>query len=203
VPESRPEDPPPVSPTLTGDFSFLDNGGTKCPRQGKAVISFKTSKPDNVHYSLDCTNGSFSGVAQTVPSPKGGFVAPALVTFDINKTTQASCALKTVAPGKPKVHKLKGHLFQCIKPTGVSGSTDLAPETKPDTKAPNGPARITGTGAKLSCAGGEVENGKCQCEKTFKPVKAGKNARRCVKVAVTDTPKKKKEKKKKKKVQVQ
>jgi hypothetical protein len=34
-------------------------------RQGKALINFKTSKPDNVHYSLDCTNGHFSGVAQT------------------------------------------------------------------------------------------------------------------------------------------
>lgn len=34
-------------------------------RQGKALINFKTRKPDNVHYSLDCTNGHFSGVAQT------------------------------------------------------------------------------------------------------------------------------------------
>ena len=42
-------------------------------RQGKALINFKTSKPDNVHYSLDCTNGHFSGVAQTALSPQGGF----------------------------------------------------------------------------------------------------------------------------------
>lgn len=33
--------------------------------QGKALINFKTSKPVNVHYSFDCTNGHFSGVAQT------------------------------------------------------------------------------------------------------------------------------------------
>ena len=71
VPETRPEDPPPVHPTFTGDFSFIDNGGTQCPRQGKVLINFRTSKPDNVHWSLDCTNGHFSGVAQTAPSPKG------------------------------------------------------------------------------------------------------------------------------------
>jgi hypothetical protein len=34
---------------------------THFERQGKALINFKTSKPDNVHYSLDCTNGHFSG----------------------------------------------------------------------------------------------------------------------------------------------
>ena len=39
--------------------------GRRHGRQGKALINFKTSKPDNVHYSLDCTNGHFSGVAQT------------------------------------------------------------------------------------------------------------------------------------------
>jgi hypothetical protein len=132
APETRPEDPPPVGDTLTGDFSFVDTGGTICPRQGKALINFKTSKPDNVHYSLDCTNGHFSGVAPTAPSPQGGFIAPALVSFGINQTTHANCALKTVAPGKPKVHTLKGHTFQCVRTTGVDGSDDLAPDTRPD-----------------------------------------------------------------------
>jgi hypothetical protein len=194
VPDTRPEEPPPVGLTLKGDFSFVDKGGTKCPRQGKALINFTTNKPGNIHYSLDCTNGSFSGVAQTVESPKGGYIAPALVTFGIDKTTKANCALKTVAPGKPKVHTVKGHLFQCVKPTGVSGSSDLAPETKPDPKAPSGPAKAIVTEPKISCAGGEVENGKCKCEANFKPVKAGKKAWRCVKVAAVDGPKKKKKK---------
>ena len=107
APETRPEDPPPVGDTLTGDFSFVDTGGTICPRQGKALINFKTSKPDNVHYSLDCTNGHFSGVAQTAPSPQGGFIAPALVSFEIGQTTAAKCALKTVAPGNPRFTRSK------------------------------------------------------------------------------------------------
>jgi hypothetical protein len=199
APETRPEDPPPVGDTLTGDFSFVDTGGTKCPRQGKALINFKTSKPDNVHYSLDCTNGHFSGVAPTAPSPQGGFIAPALVSFAIGQTTTAKCALKTVAPGKPKVHTLKGHTFQCVRTTGVDGSDDLAPDTRPDPQAPGKPDKVvidpprdpsepTKPEPKIACAGGTVKDGACMCERTMKPVKAGKNAWRCVKVAVDPKP---------------
>jgi hypothetical protein len=136
APELPPGDPPVLGPTLTGDFSFIDNGGTRCPRQGKALINFKTSKPDNVHWSLDCTNGHLSGVAQTVPSPKGGYIAPALASFAVNQTTHAKCALKTVAPGKAKVHTLKGHLFQCVGRTDVGGPEDLTPETPSDPQKP-------------------------------------------------------------------
>ena len=194
APETRSEDPPPVGDTLTGDFSFVDTGGTTCPRQGKALINFKTSKPDNVHYSLDCTNGHFSGVAPTAPSPQGGFIAPALVSFEIGQTTAAKCALKTVAPGKPKVHTLKGHTFQCVRTTGVDGSDDLAPDTRPDPQKPDKPGKIVIDPPRetneptIACAGGAVRDGACVCERTMKPVKAGKNAWRCVKVAVDPKP---------------
>jgi len=214
APETRPEDPPPVHPTLTGDFSFVDNGGTKCPRQGKALVNFKTSKPDNVHWSLDCTNGHFSGVAQTAPSPKGGFIAPALASFDIDQTTHAKCMLKTVAPGKAKVHTLKGHIFQCVRTTGVGGAGDLAPDSRPDPQKPDKPGKIVdpakpdpGTSAvdpvkpdeqkpnkatvsepKINCANGTVEKGACTCEPNFKPVKSGQNAWRCVRSVADPKP---------------
>jgi hypothetical protein len=143
APETRTDDPPPVGRTLAGDFSFVDNGGTRCPRQGKARINFTTNEPGNIHWSLDCTNGSFSGVAQAVKGGKG-YVAPALATFGIEKTTQVNCALKTVAPGKAMVHKLKGHLFQCVRSTGVSGSDDLAPpDARPDPSGPRPPRTVT------------------------------------------------------------
>jgi hypothetical protein len=130
APETRPEDPPPVHSAASGNFSFVDNGGTRCPRQGKALLNFELGQQSNVHYSLDCTNGHFSGVAQPVTSPQGGYIAPALVSFDVNQTTHTKCALKTVAPGKPKVHTLKGHIFQCVGTTGVDGADDLAPDPR-------------------------------------------------------------------------
>ena len=90
APEARPEDPP-VLNALIGDFSFVDNGGTQCPRQGKALISFVTSKPDNVHYSLDCTNGSFSGVAQTAPGPGGSSLLPSCHLRSTRLPTRSAC----------------------------------------------------------------------------------------------------------------
>jgi hypothetical protein len=202
APELPPGDPPVVGPTLTGDFSFVDNGGTKCPRQGMALINFKTSKPDNVHWSLDCTNGHFSGVAQTAPSPKGGYIAPALVKFDIGQTTHAKCALKTVAPGKARVHTLKGHLFQCVNRTDVGGPEDFVPETPVDPQKPDRPDKIVDpakpdeekpSGAAvseptISCANGTVRKGACICEPYFKPVQAGQNAWRCVRSVVDPKP---------------
>jgi hypothetical protein len=198
APELPPRDPPVVGPTLAGDFSFVDNGGTRCPRQGKALINFKTSKPDNVHWSLDCTNGHFSGVAQTAPSPQGGYIAPASASFEVNQTTHAKCALKTVAPGKAKVHMLKGHLFQCVGRTDVGGPEDLTPEMpsdpqKPgtaivDPEKPEKPSTAVVDPAKISCSNGVVKDGACVCERTMKPVKAGKNAWRCIQSVVDPKP---------------
>ena len=82
---SDPHDGLPTLPQLKGDFRFLADNSTSCPRKVKALINFSSSVKDNVHYSLDCTNGHFSGVAQTAPKPGGGYVAPALVTFDITQ----------------------------------------------------------------------------------------------------------------------
>jgi hypothetical protein len=131
---SDPHDGLPNSPQLKGDFSFLADNGTSCPRKVKALINFTSSVKDNVHYSLDCTNGHFSGVAQTVPKPGGGYVAPALVTFDVTTTTQANCALKSVAPGAPKVHTLKGHHYQCVDRAVDPASGDLTDAPKPKQK---------------------------------------------------------------------
>lgn len=124
----------PTPSQLKGDFTFLADNGTSCPRKVKALINFSSSVEDNVHYSLDCTNGHFSGVAPTAPKPGGGYVAPALVTFDITETTQANCALKSVAPGKAKVHTLKGHHYQCVKRAVDPASGDLTDAPKPSGK---------------------------------------------------------------------
>ena len=61
---------------LAGDFSFIDNGAPKCPRQGKALINFSMNMQTNVHWSLDCTNGKhLSGVAKAIKDPKGELLA--------------------------------------------------------------------------------------------------------------------------------
>ena len=197
------DDPLPPTQKLTGDFSFIDNGGTKCPRQGKALINFIPLGPQNVHYSLDCLHGHFSGVAQTVPDGKGGYVAPALVSFDIDKTLHAKCALKSVAPGKPKVHALKGHLFQCVKRTFDPVTNDFGSDSRPptDSSTPNkvviDPPRVVppNTGptvivdpVKISCVRGAVRNNSCYCPPKHKKTQIGRNKWRCDPIVV-DPPK--------------
>jgi len=184
APETRPEDPPPLGRKLTGDFAFIDNGGTECPR-GRALVSFRNGVADNIHYSLDCTNGHFSGVAQTTPHPKGGFVAAATIDLGVKKTTQVNCALKTVAPEK-KLLKLKGHLFRCVKVAGPDGPSDLTPETRPDAKDPRAPVVVSDPSPPLTCADGVIKDDACLCPRTHKRVKAGDNAYRCVRTAVVD-----------------
>lgn len=130
----------PQGKTLTGNFTFVDYGSPKCDRKGKALIGFKSPKADNIHYSLDCTNGHFSGVAQTAPSPDGGYAAVALVSFDITETTQSTCTLNTVAPYQPKSHMTKDHLFQCVKSIVDTGSNDIQVAPKPNTGNTRAPA---------------------------------------------------------------
>jgi len=117
---------------LAGDFSFIDESGTQCPREGKALINFSMNMQANVHWSLDCTNGKHpSGVAQAVEGPNG-FVAPATASFDITETSVYSCALKTVAPGAAKAHQWKSHTFRCVTPAVETGSDDVQVAPKPD-----------------------------------------------------------------------
>jgi hypothetical protein len=108
----------------------------------------------------------------------------------VNQTTNAKCALKTVAPGKPKVHRLKGHSFQCVRTTGVGGADDLTPDPRPDPQAPKKPSTIVVDPPRptVSCNGGAVKDGTCVCEPAFKPVKAGKDAWRCVRTVVDPKP---------------
>jgi hypothetical protein len=126
-------------PKLAGDFSFVDESGTQCPREGKALINFSLNMQANVHWSLDCSNGQhLSGVAQAVEGPNG-YVAPALASFDITKTSVYSCALKTVAPGAAKVHQWKSHTFRCVTPAVATGSDDLQVAPKPNADAARNP----------------------------------------------------------------
>ena len=98
------------------------------------------------------------------------------------------------------MHSLKAHLYQCIGRTDVGGPEDLTPDTLPDPQQPEKPGTLVVDPVKpdepkpekpgtavvdpprptISCVNGVVRNGACECEATMKPVKASKNAWRCV-----------------------
>ena len=172
-----------------GDFSFIDNTGTRCTREGKALLNFSMNMQTNIHYLLDCAHGKFSGVAEAIPNNNGGYIASALVKFDIENTTQANCALKSVSPGKTKIHKLKGHEFKCISRADEPGSDDLTADPGPQTDAPDevpgGPEGLVAEPPK--CKTNErLVRGRCipiviDCKSGYKLVKG-----KCVKQPVLD-----------------
>ncbi len=172
---------------ITGDFAYVDTGGPKCPRNGRAFITFKSNRSDNIHYSLDCTNGQhFSGYVKPTQVPQKGYVAAATQTFQIDKTTVYSCALKTVQPGPLKLHQWKGHTFACVTRGGVSSPGNLAPKPPAAQGQTQRPAKTT---PQISCAGGTVQNGQCVCPFGSILVKAAPNAWRCDKIPVQPPPK--------------
>lgn len=217
---SGPTEPPGLpTNTLVGDFSFIDNSGNKCPRDVKALINFQLNQNKNVHYSLDCQSGSYSGVAQPI-AKDGQFIAPAAQTLELpngtNGQAKLTCALKTVSPGKPKLHIAKAQSFQCINPNVEPGSNDFntsgnntssgaaTPEpvrTNPD-KPKKKPVRVNPvkpkkdpvrtkpqTAVKVLCKAGKVKNGKCVCGVKKQLKKVGKNRFQCIAKAVRTNPK--------------
>ncbi len=141
----RPEDPP-QGQTLKGDFGIADYGAPKCDRIAKALVSFKSPKADNIHWSLDCKFQNKSGVVATQPHPEGGYMAATLVWLDVTKTVDESCTLRTIAPYAPKDHVTKAHQFICATPSGHSVSNDLQVEPKPNSGISRPPAStVVGT----------------------------------------------------------
>lgn len=127
----------PQAKNVDGDFAFIDYGSPKCTRKGKALITFRSPKPDNIHYSLDCKFDNHSGVLPTVPHADGGYAAATLVSFDVDKTYTEACTLRTVAPYGPEDHVNKTHLFQCVTPSGHSASNDVQVDSHPNQPSSN------------------------------------------------------------------
>ena len=120
---------------LKGDFTFLDNTGTKCTREGKALISFVTPKPapqGDVHWKLNCTNGKvMTGIAKSVKVGPNKYVATAMARFNIKKTSTYSCGLNSSAPGPVKGHTYKSHKFRCIKRVWPTGPRQISRPKQP------------------------------------------------------------------------
>ena len=72
----------------------------------------------------------------------GDCVATALKTFQVNKTSVYSCALKTVQPGPVKLHQWKSHTFDCVIPAVETGSDDIQVAPRPQTRNPRVPATL-------------------------------------------------------------
>jgi hypothetical protein len=194
---------------LSGTLDLRGFAATRC--EGEAAIAIRTNGPGNVPYQLDCTGGkSWSRTAQAMQTGPNTYIGVDTMRFDVTNNEQVNCALKTRKPMPVKVLALKGRKYECHKPTDAGASDDLAPDTRPDPQQPNKPgltvvdpprldepkpdkpgtAVVDPVRPTISCANGAVKDGACECEPNFKPVKAGKNAWRCVRSTVDPKPEK-------------
>jgi hypothetical protein len=187
---------------LSGTLELREFAATRC--EGEAALSIRTNMPGEVPYQLDCTGGrSWSGTAQSQKTGPDTSLGVDTKRFKVSNNEHVNCALKTRPPLPVKVLALKGNKYACHRPSPVSGTSDLAPETRPDPREPSTPDRVVtdpppassdpprpgkvaDPAQLIACAGGVVRNGQCHCPRTHKAVLAGRNAWRCVRTAVID-----------------
>ena len=174
-----PVEPPPPARKLSGDFQFVDRANRKrCPRRVRAVINFEHGSNVGVRYALACTTGTYTGLAAS-RKVNGRYVAPAVETFAIPKGTKGkshvNCALKSISPGKPRLHEAKGRTFACINPTADPVGGFNSTETPPS------------AATSISCKRGKVRNGKCVCGSRRDLKKLGSKRFTCVKKHKAET----------------
>ena len=107
-----------------------------CPRKGSVKVRLTFSEFKNkVRYRVQCSgNRAWTRTALT-KKRRGSeqFGVTEFLNFDVTESEHVNCALKDIYDDN-KVIAMAGHEFQCVKPAGLTGANDLAPQAKPAPK---------------------------------------------------------------------
>ncbi len=103
----QPDSLPPSAPQeITGEMSLYSLKGKTCPREGRALVSLNSNKNLDIPFKVVCSfAGTTEGVAKTAPHSKGGWIAPALAKFTIDKTKKYHCRLYAKFKNDPENYK--------------------------------------------------------------------------------------------------
>lgn len=172
---------------VTGELSLADQAGAPKdkPRLGQAVFKIWASKPGNTSYKLTCSGGrNWEGTLPTAKVADGKYQAVGAQNFQIDKTEQIGCALRSTSLPKDDVIALDTKMFELVKRNvDLGGPNNIVNLPKPQTDAPQRPARPSVNIAptpKISCAGRTVRSNACFCPPGSNKVHAGQNAYRCM-----------------------
>jgi hypothetical protein len=187
-------DGPLVKPLkVTGELTLADKAGAPKdkPRLGQAVFKIWTNKPGNTSYKLTCGGGrKWEGTLPTFKVGDKKYRAVGAANFQIAKTEQIGCALRSTSKSGDPVIALATKLFKLVKVNpNVGGAGGLT--TKPTLGKPKLPKFKVAPKPKLpkfkvapvpkvSCIGGKIASNKCFCPAKTKKVKVGANAYRCI-----------------------
>ena len=122
---------------LSGKLTLKSFKASAC--QGEALVAIHTNGAGTLPYELECGPGkswqrNVKAMANKIGVDK--------VKFDVTNNEQVTCVLRTRIGGKLKPLDGASMTFQCVKTTGLGGSNDLAPETKPDAQQPDKPGKV-------------------------------------------------------------
>ena len=182
---------------VTGELTLADSApNSDKPRLGQAVFKIWASKSGPTSYKLTCSGGrNWEGTLPTNKVADHKYQAVGAQNFQVSKTEQIGCALRSTSLPKKDVIAVASKLFVIKSRHPDVGSTDKTPDRKPQTGsashdrpatlvAPKRPAKfgiIIQPVYKVACAGGRVSGQSCICPPRTERVQAGAHAYRCVK----------------------
>ena len=193
---------------VSGKLTLQSLGAASC--KGEALVAIHTNGAGELPYELECGPGKSWQRKVTAMANKIGVDK---VQFDVSNNELVTCVLRTRIGGVLKPLDGGSKTFQCHKPIDTGASVNLVPQTRPDPQKPIKPAVVVDpvkpgpqkpdkpsvvvvdpkpvvSEPKIACANGKVKDGACTCEPHFKPVKAGKNAWRCMRSTADPKPEK-------------
>jgi len=189
------DDGPLVSPLkVTGELTLADSAAnSNKPRLGQAVFKIWATKPGATSYKLTCVgNRKWEGTLPTFKVANKKYQAVGAVNFQIAKTEQIGCALRSTSKDGNPVIALATKLFKLVKRNpNVSGPGGVTGKPKPTSDKPKRPLIKVAPKPKrpqikvapvrkVSCIGGKIARNSCFCPARTKRVKVGANAYRCI-----------------------
>jgi hypothetical protein len=119
---------------LSGKVTLQSLCATSC--RGEALVAIHANGAGTLPYDLECGPGRSWQRSVEAHDNKIGVDK---VRFDVKNNELVTCALRTRIGGKFKSLDGASKMFQCHTPTGVSGSGDLAPDSRSDPAGPRPP----------------------------------------------------------------
>lgn len=181
---------------VTGELTLADSApNSDKPRPGQAVFKIWATKPGTTSYKLTCSgNRKWEGTLPTFKVADKKYQAVGAANFQITKSEQIGCALRSTSLPKNDVIALATKLFKLVKRNpDVAGPGTVTIPPKPQTGKPNRRPAVIVTPKppkkptikvapvrKIACIGGKVSRNSCFCPSRTKKVKIGANAYRCI-----------------------
>jgi hypothetical protein len=182
---SNPDNGTGVTPLkVTGELTLADQAGAPKdrPRLGQAVFKIWTNKPGATKWKLTCSGGrNWEGTLPTFKIGDYKYQAVGAANFQISKTEQIGCALRSMSLPKKDVIAVATELFELIKRNPKVDPVVGEGNPSHPTHMPRVPGFKVAPPQKpkLVCIGGKAAGVTCACPPRTDRVQFGPHSYRC------------------------